>query len=43
MNGNGVVLVPAVAALMTAVGLLSSVGASRRGLRVQSTEALGEQ
>lgn len=43
MNGNGVVLLPAVAALMTAVGLLASVGAARRGLRVQPTEALREQ
>ena len=43
MNGNGAVLLPAVAALMTAVGLLASVGAARRGLRVQPTEALREQ
>ncbi len=43
MNGNGAVLLPAVAVLMTAVGLLASVGAAKRGLRVQPTEALREQ
>jgi hypothetical protein len=41
--GNGAFLLPAVAVLMTAVGLLASVGAAKRGLRVQPTEALREQ
>jgi ABC-type antimicrobial peptide transport system permease subunit len=43
MNGNGAVLLPAVAALMTAVGLLASAGAARQSLRIQPTEALREQ
>ena len=34
------VLVPVMAALMVAVGLLAAAGPARRGLRVQPTEAL---
>jgi hypothetical protein len=43
MGGQEAVLLPAVAALMTAVGLLAALGPARRGLRVQPTEALKEQ
>jgi putative ABC transport system permease protein len=34
------ILLPAMAALMLAVGLLASIGPARRGLRIQPTEAL---
>lgn len=43
MGGKGAVLLPVVAALMTAVALLAALGPARRGLRVQPTEALKEQ
>lgn len=43
MGGYGAVVLPVVAALMTAVGLLAAFGPARRGLRVQPTEALKEQ
>jgi hypothetical protein len=41
--GTGVVLLPAVAALMMAIGLLAALGPARRGLAVQPTEALREE
>ena len=40
MAGQGTVLLPAVAVLMIAVGLLAAVGPARRGLRIQPIEAL---
>jgi predicted permease len=40
MGGTGLLLVPATAAFMLAVGLLAATGPARRGLRVQPTEAL---
>jgi putative ABC transport system permease protein len=40
MDGNGVLLLPAVAALMLAVGLLAALGPARRGLRIEPSEAL---
>ncbi len=43
MAGRGLVLLPAVAVLMTAVGLLATVGPARRGLRIQPMEALREE
>ena len=39
-GGNGLILFPAVAAVMFAVGLLAAAGPARRGLSVQPTEAL---
>ncbi|WP_420125995.1 ABC transporter permease [Longimicrobium sp.] len=38
--GNGAVLLPMVAALMMAVGLLAAAGPARRGLRIQPMDAL---
>lgn len=43
MEGNGTVVLPIVAALMTVVGLLAALGPARRGLRIHPTEALREQ
>lgn len=40
MGGNGVVVLPLVAAFMTVVGLLAALGPARRGLRIHPTEAL---
>lgn len=40
MGQDGVVLLPGVAALMVAVGLLAAVGPARQGLRIQPTDAL---
>ena len=40
MGGKGAVMLPAVAAIMMAVGLLAAVGPARRGLRIQPIEAL---
>ncbi len=40
MDGRGIVLLPIVAALMAAVGLLAVVGPARQGLKIQPTEAL---
>jgi putative ABC transport system permease protein len=40
VGGHAMVLFPAVAALMLAVGLLAAAGPARRGLGVQPTEAL---
>jgi putative ABC transport system permease protein len=40
MGGRGVVLLPLVAALMMAVGLLAALGPARKGLRIHPTEAL---
>jgi hypothetical protein len=42
-QGHGAVILPLVALLMTAVGLLAALGPARRGLRVQPTEALREE
>jgi hypothetical protein len=41
-GGEGAILLPAVSALMMAVGLLAAVGPARRGLSIQPTEALRE-
>jgi putative ABC transport system permease protein len=43
LAGRGVVLWPAVSALMLFVGLLAALGPARRGLGVQPTEALNAQ
>jgi len=43
LAGKGMVLLPIVAALMMAIGLLASLGPARRGLAVQPTEALREE
>lgn len=40
LQGNGAILLPAVAVVMTGVGLLAALGPARRGLRIQPTEAL---
>ena len=40
VGSNAVILLPAVAALMFAVGLLAAAGPARRGLAVEPTEAL---
>jgi ABC-type antimicrobial peptide transport system permease subunit len=42
-HGHGAVLLPAVAAIMTVVGLLAAIGPARRGLSVAPTEALREE
>ena len=43
MRGSGAVLLPGVAALMMAVGLLAAVGPARRGLRIQPMDALRQE
>ena len=40
MDGTGLLVVPATAVFMLAVGLLAAAGPARRGLSVQPTEAL---
>ena len=40
IGGRGLILFPAVVAVMFAVGLLAAAGPARRGLAVQPTEAL---
>ena len=40
MEGNGPVLLPIVALIMSVVGLLAALGPARRGLQIQPTEAL---
>ena len=42
LGRSGRLTLPAVAAVMVVVGLLSAVGPARRGLRIQPTEALRE-
>ena len=41
-QGNGAVILPIVAAFMTAVGLIATIVPARRGLQIQPTEALRE-
>lgn len=41
-RGNGAVILPIVAIVMTTVGLLAAAGPARRGLRIHPTEALRE-
>ena len=43
LRGEGVLLLPTVGVLMTAIGLLAALGPARRGLAVQPTEALREE
>jgi putative ABC transport system permease protein len=43
MGGNGYLLLPGVALVMTAVGLLAAWGPARRGLAIQPMEALREE
>jgi putative ABC transport system permease protein len=43
MRGNAAVVLPIVALIMMAVGLVAAVGPARRGLRIEPTEALREQ
>ena len=40
LGGRSAFLLPAVAVLMSVVGLLAAVGPARRALRIQPTEAL---
>ncbi|MGH9386976.1 MAG: hypothetical protein ACRD2N_22130 [Vicinamibacterales bacterium] len=40
MSGRGAILLPAVAVIMLAVGLLAAVGPARRGLHIDPTVAL---
>jgi putative ABC transport system permease protein len=42
-QGQGTMIVPIVAALMTTVGGLATIGPARRGLRIQPIEALREE
>ena len=42
-QGQGAVILPIVAVLMTAVGLLAALGTARRGLSIQPTEALRKE
>ena len=42
LQGQGAVILPLVAVLMTVVGLLAALGPARRGLGIQPTEALRE-
>lgn len=42
-QGRGAVILPAVAVLMTAVGLAATIVPARRGLSIQPTEALREE
>lgn len=43
LSREGVVLIPIVASLMLAIGLLAAIAPARRGLAVQPTEALREE
>ena len=43
MQGHGTVILPIIAVVMVAVGLLAAAGPARRGLRVQPTEALRQE
>jgi hypothetical protein len=43
LSGRGLVLLPGVAALMLAVGLLAALGPARRGLAVEPTQAMREE
>jgi predicted permease len=43
MGGHSMVLLPVVASIVLAVGLLAALGPARRGLRIQPTEALREE
>ncbi len=43
MRGNAAVVLPGVALLMMAMGLLAALGPARRSLRIEPTEALREQ
>ena len=42
-QGQGAVILPIVAVLMTAVGLLAALGPARQGLSIQPTEALRQE
>ena len=42
-QGKGAILLPAVAIVMTAVGVLAAIGPARQGLRIHPTEALREE
>jgi predicted permease len=43
LAGAATVILPAIAALVMAVGLVATLGPARRGLRIQPTEALKEE
>jgi len=43
MQGHGAIVLPIVAVVLVAVGLLAAAGPARRGLRVQPTEALRQE
>jgi predicted permease len=42
-RGYGAIILPAVAFVMTTVGVLAAIGPARQGLRIQPTEALREE
>jgi putative ABC transport system permease protein len=42
-QGRGAIILPAVALVMTTVGVLAAIGPARRGLSIQPTEALREE
>jgi hypothetical protein len=42
-QGQGAVILPLVAVVMTVVGLLAALGPAQRGLRIQPKEALREE
>jgi ABC-type antimicrobial peptide transport system permease subunit len=42
-QGRGAIILPAVALVMTTVGVLAAIGPARRGLGIQPTEALREE
>jgi ABC-type antimicrobial peptide transport system permease subunit len=43
LQGQGTIIVPLVAMLMVAVGIVSVLGPARQGLRIEPTEALREE
>ena len=43
MGGQALVLLPAVVAVMSGVGLLAALGPARRGLAIHPTEALRDE
>ena len=42
-QGRGAIILPAVALVMTTVGVLAAIGPARQGLSIQPTEALREE
>ena len=42
-QGRGAIILPAVAIVMTAVGVLAAIGPARQGLSIHPTEALRDE